>query len=389
MWQDFLTRLLAFLLLFTGISAPAVPAPHPASSPAAQDTSLPSLDPESVQPYLRAALSFAPPQTEWLAFTDWEGIKLHQAARDVTSASPMQERRDFLRSLSLDEAAASGFALAYFALQAEQWGWDTTDLLWEATVQGPGAPVFILRLRDDFDMDGLLARFAERDFERTAHAGALVYTHPLDLTASWRTELAVFNAAVLPDENVLIHSSDPSAILPVLEAHAGTANWQNNRDILSVAAAFGPARAALLASGPQVCADFGFAALLPVLLGDAKPSAEELASLQRKYFGDAPLHPYLVLGISYRYVAHLEGIIAMHYPSREAAEADLEARRELAANGQSTAAEAPIREVLFFDPITTVDFRNNILLNVRPTGDRPQRLFNMFYRRDMPFAACS
>jgi len=58
-----------------------------------------------VQPYLRAALSFAPPQTEWLAFTDWEGIKLHQAARDVTSASPMQERRDFLPSLSLDEAA--------------------------------------------------------------------------------------------------------------------------------------------------------------------------------------------------------------------------------------------------------------------------------------------
>lgn len=389
MWQDFLARLLAFLLFFTGISAPVEPAPSalPASASQPSESQAPSA--QSVQPDLREALSFAPPAAELLAFTSWESIKLHQSAADVTSASPMDQRRNFLRSLTMDEAAASGFALAYFAHQAEQWGWDTTDLLWEATVQGEGAPVFVLRLRDDFDMESLPARFEGRSFEKAEHAGALVYTHRLDLTVDWRTELAVFNAAVLADEKILIHSSDASAILPVLDAHAGAANWQNNSGVLSVAAAFGPTSAALIASGPQVCTDLGFAALLPLLLRSSQPSTEELTALQSKYFGDTPLHPYGALGISYRYVAHLEGIIAMHYASREAAEADLEARRELAANGWSIAAQAPIREVLFFDPIATVDFRNNIVLNVRPAGDRPQRLFNMFYRRDMPFAACS
>ena len=388
MWQDFLARLLAFLLFFTGISAPVAPAPSALPGSASQPSESQAPSAQSVQPDLREALSFAPPAAELLAFTSWQTIKLHQSAADLTSASPMDQRRDFLRSLTLDEAAASGFALAYFAHQAKQWGWDTTDLAWEATVQGEGAPVFVLRLRDDFDMEGLQARFEDRDFAMSEHAGALVYSHPLDLIVPWRTELAVFNAAVLPDERILIHASDPAAILRVLDAHAGAANWQRDTGILSVAATFGPTSAALIASGPQVCTDLGFAALLPMLLNSSQPSTDELAALQQKFFGAAPLHPYQTLGISYRYVAHLEGVIAMHYASREAAEADLEARRQLVENGQSIVTEASIWEAPFI-PTTNVDFSNNIVVQGRPAGDRPQRLFNMFYRRDMPFAGCS
>lgn len=389
MWQDFLALLLAFLLLFTGVSTPAVSGP--VTPPAAETGAavLPMPGPQSVDPYLLAALSFAPLETELLSFTDWEAIKLRQHAGGVTGASPMGLRRDFLRSLTEDETAASAFALAYFAHQAEQWGWDTTDLLWEATVQGQGAPVFVLRLRDDFDMEGLLARFEERDFTKTKHSGALVYTHPLDLTVPWRTELAVFNAAVLPDEKILIHASDPTTILSVLAARAGAANWQNNAAALAVAAALGPASAALIAPGPQTCADLGFAALLSPLLGSSQSSADELAALQQKFFGDKPLHPYLMLGVGYRYEAsHPVGMVVMHYPSPDQAQTDLEARQELAANGQSISTQAPFRDLLFSDAGVAVS-SDNLVLSGRLADDRPQRLFNMFYRRDMPFAACS
>lgn len=389
MWQDFLIRLLAFLWFLTGAGASVAPTPPMLPTASPETLEVQASSGESVHPPLLAALSFAPPETELISFTDWETIKLRQSAGSVTSASPVEQRRDFLRVLTQGETAASAFSLRYFAEQAEQWGWDSTDLLWETTVQGQGAPVFVLRLRDDFNMEGLVTLFEEREFTKTEQDGALIYTHSLDLAVPWRTELAVFNAAVLPDEQILIHASDPAAILPVLEAHAGAANWRNNAGALAATAALGEVSAAFIAPGPQACTDLGFAALLPLLLGDSQPSADEVAALQQQFFGNAPLHPYLMLGIGYRYEdSHPLGTVAMHYPSQEQAQADLEARQELAANGQSISTQAPMRELLFSD-VAAVVSGSDIILQGRLSNDRPQRLFDMFYRRDMPFAACS
>ncbi len=375
MWQDLLFQMVAWLLLFAGVSTTVTPA-QPA---------LPPPTTQAAEPSLLAAFSFAPPRADLLFFTNWQAIKAQQSAAAITSASPLDERMDLLRVLNGSHAGASGFALAYLATQAEQWGWDSTDLLWEATIQGEGPPVYVLRLRGDYDMAALLARFEARDFTRTEQDGAIVYTHPLDLTVPWRTELAVFNAAVLPDEHILIHASGAEPILSALAAHAGADNWQGDAAATAVAASLGPTYAAVVAVGAQTCMALGVSALP----GVDQLSPADLAAVQRAVFGEAPLHAYGALGIGYRYEdGRPLGFIVLHYPDGAVAQLDLEPRRQLAAEGQSIAARAPVAEALFSLQSTGVQ-GGDLVLTVRPADDRPQRLFQMFYRRDMPFAACS
>jgi hypothetical protein len=384
MWQHFLYQLIAWFLLFAGISTPVTSVPAP--PPAVEVEVIPA---QTIEPSLWDALSFAPPNTDLLGYTNWVAIKRQQSVESLTSAAPFEQRMELMRALNRTHAAAAAFAIAYFARQAEEWGWDSTDLLWEAAVQGRSAPVFVMRLRDDFDMARLDALFDARGFARSEQAGASVYTHRLDLTVSWRTELAVFNAAVLAEEHILIHSSDPIAISDVLAAHDGAANWQHNPAALAVASALSPTTAALVALGPQTCSGMGMAALLPSLLRDGQPTADELAAIGRDYFGGRPLDPYWAMGIGYHYYNMQPlGTIVLHYANAQTAQIDLQPRQQLAAEGKSIAAQAPISEALF----TLEDARvegSSIVLEVRPAGDLPRRLFDMFYRRDMPFAACS
>jgi hypothetical protein len=381
MFTDFLVKLLVLLALFAGVSRTA---PAPVAAPAAE----PAPSAASVFPALQAALAFVPPTAQQLYFTNWAAIKAAGGASAVTGASPLDTKMELLLELDKSHAPTSGFGLAYLSRQWEQWGWDTTDLLWEATIQGEGPPAFVLRLRDDFDMGKLQDRFETRGFVREDQNGAILYTHDLDLTVDWRTELGVFNAAVLPEEHILIHASSPEALQPVLDAYSSGANWRGLSIPTALAAALDDPLAAILLPGPEVCATFGPAALMDILLHGEQPDADELAAIQRQFFGEAPLHPYLGLAVGYRYMeGRPAGTIVFEYPSTEAAAEDLAARRQLAAEGQSLVAEAPIRDRLFTLESAAVS-GSSLRLDVRPADDRPRRLFDMLSRRDMPFAAC-
>ena len=59
----------------------------------------------------------------------------------------------------------------------------------------------------------------------------------------------------------------------------------------------------------------------------------------------------------------------------------------LAPEGQSLVAQAPISERVFGLESASVA-GSDLLLQVRPADDRPRRLFDMVYMRDMPFAGC-
>jgi len=385
MIADFLVKLLTILALFGGISSTANPTPpFPATElPAASVTAAASPDTA-----LGTALAFAPAGSGQIHFTNWAAIKEQHGADALTSESPFDERLDFLLGLDSTDAPASGFTLPYFAQQAKAWGWDTTDLDWEATIQGEGPPAFVLRLRDDFDFNGLIARFEERGFTWTEQDGALVYSHPLDLTVDWRTELGVFNAAVLPEAKILIHASSPDAITPLVAAYSGGANWQQQPVPQAMAAALGDTNAAILMVGPQVCSDLSSAAVLDRLLGDPNISAEQVDALKQEFFGDGTLHPYLGLGVGYRPSgSHPLGKIVLHYPTASAAEEDLAPRQKLAAEGHSLVTQAPVSERIFGLESASVA-GSDLLLQVRPADDRPRRLFDMVYMRDMPFAGC-
>lgn len=377
MASNLLHLLVALLALMTGIET-GIQGPPPAST-----------HPPGTVSSLAEAMTFTPRDVTELFFTDWSLLKTYEGAEAVTSVRPLDERINFLRAIGRTQAAATSFALPYAAEQAELWGWDSTDLSWEATFSGDQPPVYVLRLRDDLDLEALIARFEERAFARRSVGDALVFNHDLDPTVPWRTELGVFNAAILPARHVLIHSSSPDTLDAVLGAYlAGDATWATLPAPRQLAMQLGPTAAAAISVAPGICGALGSTAALGRLAASGRVTEAQVEELRQRLLVGPQVHPYLALGIGYlRDATGALGTVAMVYPTGEAAAADLEARRTLAAEGFSTASGAPYREQSFVLEEAAVA-GPNLLLRLRPHEDRPQRLFEMFYRRDMTFAAC-
>ena len=121
---------------------------------------------------------------------------------------------------------------------------------------------------------------------------------------------------------------------------------------------------------------------------NSTPSQEEIDRLRADLLGDREIHPYLAFGLGYRHDAGRPlGLVVMHYLDGDIAVADLEARRALASEGESLVTGQPYRDGLFTVEDATVE-GSDLLLNVRLIDDKPRRLFDMFFRRDMAFAAC-
>ena len=141
----------------------------------------------SVTPHSNVSelITFVPPSTQSIAFTDWGRIKASQGAQDVTGASPIEDKLPVAFSTAKGEAAASGFGLAHLRNHYDTWGWDSLDLDWEANISGDGAPVWVLRFRDGFDLGPVAARFDERGFSTTTVPGATIRSHAMDVSADW------------------------------------------------------------------------------------------------------------------------------------------------------------------------------------------------------------
>ena len=148
-----------------------------------------------------------------------------------------------------------------------------------------------------------------------------------------------------------------------------------------MAAALTGATGAIVLLGAGTCAGFD-SRTLPIDPAIAPQVQQQLEAA-------GPLHPYEALGIGYSRAWDPIGRIALAYADEDAATAlaDLPGRTLLARDGLSLATSAPIADSLF----TLADARVDgplLRLAVTPVGDRPQRLFDMAYRRDMLLASC-
>lgn len=344
----------------------------------------PMAAPAPVSEHLAAALAYAPAATETFAFTNWAMLKAEAGVASLSSADPMEQRADFLRTVGLEtQALASGYGRHYFLTHAETWGWDSTDLLWESTLTLPGGgPLFVLRLRDDFDFAPLLARFEERGFTRQNHGAVPIYSHEMDLSADWlrTTEFAILNTAVLADQHLLVLASTPESVAAVLDAQATGATLANLPTVHSVAAALGPVGAAILS--PLGCEPLDAALLLN----------EEVRQQYTEMWQQAGINGlYTTLGIGYR-VEEIDGqeiqagVVVMYFPEEGAAAADLGPRRQLAEEGESLRTRAPYAEL--FEVVDAYVEGANLVITLHAHERPPQLFFNMFYQRDLLFAAC-
>jgi hypothetical protein len=110
-----------------------------------------------------------------IAYTDWQAVKSAIGVPWLTSRASLDVRIAFVRRLTEDHAAASAYGLTRLSVHAEAWGFDTTDLDWEAQITATGIPpTYLLKLRNDFDVETLVGRFGERGFARTESYGEAI-----------------------------------------------------------------------------------------------------------------------------------------------------------------------------------------------------------------------
>ena len=322
-------------------------------------------------------ITFVPPTADSVGFTDWGRIKASQGAQDVTGASPMDDKLRVVLSTGRDEALASGFGLAHLREHFGTWAFDALDLDWEAAIQGDGPPLFVLRLRDGFDLAPVAALFDSRGFTTAEVPGGTLRTHEMTLGDDWlrASEFGILNTVFLDDGRTLLLSGDQDLVREIAANHGA---FPAITALDSTASVLDGASAALLLPGVATC--LGFAAL-------PMDAADLLASPDLS-FPTSGLHPYAVLGIGYgRPDWDPVGRIAFGYVDPKDADADLAPRQTLADTGISQRVGQPYADAVF----GVVDGRVDgaaLILDVAPVEDAPRRLFDMVWVRDMIFAGC-
>jgi len=155
-----------------------------------------------------------------ISFTSWSLIKAYTGMESVTSGSSEEERLALLRTTLKDQYDPSGYAPTLPTKHAEQWGFDKTDLAWEAKILTRELPpMYVLKFRPEFDFEPLIALFQKREFVQEQVHGATLFTHEVDLSAEWVrvAELSIHNTALIPEERLAILSSSPRAVEAMLQ----------------------------------------------------------------------------------------------------------------------------------------------------------------------------
>lgn len=326
-----------------------------------------------------------------ILFTDWGQIKTALGLDWLTSDGPAIFREELVLRTTRDQAAGSAYGLSTFRNHAEQWGWDTADLEWEANVYGSEIPpTYILKLRDGFDFASISIHFEARGFVQTESRCAVVYSHALAIGEDWvrTTELSIHNTAYLPPQNLMILSSQPGGVEALLATLAGELPSLDEDPFATAAVSHldDPAAAAILL-GLGECLGFTPNPILD-LIGTV-PTEEDIDEIRAAIEERQLLVPYRAFAVGYRTIDHIPvGTIVFEYDAAELAALDLPFRQSLAETGTSASYDTAIADVYFAVIDASVD-GSAIVLTVAPVDDRPRRLFDMIFRRDAPFAGCS
>lgn len=373
--QELYRLLIAFAVMFLGVQTPvAAPPPTAAATPAPTAAAL-------VQ-----ALRFAPADVRLLQFSDWTLLRAYAGVEAAPAAETA--RRPLPRARNGEFFVPTGYASQTGAVNRALWGWDFGDLAWESALQlDDGRSAYALRLRNDYPLDDLLARFAARGFVRKEADGVILLTRAEEQTAPWSVDIAVFNAAIFPDEHVLVHAPAMASVQKVVDAYLGVSpSAADAPEYQEIAAQLGSVAAAVLGPYAANCAQFDAAQLLTGAGQDVTPAAVQAAFAAR--FGDAALGPFLALGVGYVLSdGQPVGRIVLAYPDAAGAAADLEPRAQIARAGKSLLVDQPVSDVIF--TLDSADLAGDaIVFTVTPVDGQPGRLFSMFYNRDMGFARC-
>jgi hypothetical protein len=325
---------------------------------------------------LAQAMAMMPADVRRFGFTNWTLIKQYERAEELTSRDSVEKRITFFRSLLHGQTTPHLTDIISFDLHAETWGWDGTDLLWEASALHDGPPIRVLRLRDDFDFAPLEARFEQRGFDLSEYRGVPIYSHELQVGMDWYVpgHLAIFNTAIMAQDGILVLSAKIDSIYKVLDVYrGGAASLFDEENVQTVVSCLGGVAAAIVST--DMCA----------ILGDEvelSPAAVE----ERHGLNPKRVHAYSVFALGYWYEeTQPVGRMVMQYARAEDAQSDLAVRSDVIRDGIGLDG-VPYREVMTLKDASVQG--NTLVLQLRPVDDRPSRLFDMVLNLNLAFAIC-
>lgn len=371
-------------------AAPTGVVPTPTTAPLAET----AMDERSADTNLQIALRYAPITTTLVGFTDWTVLKAIEGVEGLTSESSIEDRLEFYGNVvPYGEFLASNFG--NIRRHAEFWGWDSTDLLWEAQFTIDAPPVSIVRLRDDLDLAPFFAYLVEREYTQSEYAGYTTYHHRLDMDAEWlhTSGIGILNVAYLADENILVLSSATHGLHAVLDAITQGDGLAARVDINALAAGLGDVASAFLS--PAGC---GERELMPGSPLSSLITDEQIQQF-RESTGITGNYSTYAAGYLVEVIDEQEwplGIVMLHYPSYAEADADILARWMLAEYGKSHVSDEPFASIfevvdsgiIAVDESLGEEGAANLYFLLYPHEVSPLHFMTMFLQKDLLFAAC-
>ena len=392
MKRPMLSMVMALLLAASG--GLIVDRPTPALGRDDEEATLSSA-PSAPSPILEA-LAFAPPELVSFQFTDWTALKALRSGTAVTSASPLDERQQLVLGMVRSEASLTPFRLDRLPSWPELWGWDNTDLAWEATwLAEPEPGARVLRFRDGWDARPFIARLEALGYSRSEKPHGTVWAEPPDFASRSESQavLGPDESPVGVDQRVAISPDGRTVVVGRGDAAYNTLKRAAGADLAMISAA--PVGLAAVALDHPITA----------LIVDETPDCDLLADLRfaddtMADFADdmislvdsvGPLHPYQAIGVGSAGAgprAPVRGRYACvnHTPPHGGAPG--RGRRTLIDEGYSTLHGKRYREAAFTLVDASADGRQ-LVLDVAPLHDDPQVLFDLVTSRSLSFATCA
>ncbi len=319
---------------------------------------------------LLEAVAFSPPGANpaEVMFTDWAQMKEFHGGAGITSASPLQERQRLMLDIVRSEASTMEFGLDRLGEWSESWGWDNTDLDWEARL--PSEHV-VLRFGEHWDSQPF--RDALEGFGYHARdLGGFTHYRPGDEAES-PSRLLLRRGS--PQTQVAISDDGRTVVIGWFGGIKQVMRAGLRADRAEVAASpYGRAAAALgepmaahIFDGRDSCGEIWN----EFLSGDAHEVAASVA----------PLHPYVALAAGYSRAGAApspEGRFVFGYARPWQAREDLPGRRLLVEEGYYA-------DVAFALADARVD-GTELILDVEPLGGVPKLVLD--FRRNPLFTMC-
>lgn len=329
---------------------------------------------------LSQALAFAPPDTTVVTFTDWDRLKASHGLEVLDSTLPDDLRLTGMIELTEDDGIFSGYGLRYLQGHADAWGWDTTDLSWDAQILTSGAPAHVLRFRDDLDLELFTSLLDEREFESRPHGDAVIRWHDLDLRSDWirTTELAIQNVAFLPDGHTVVASGSPDVLESILDAASSSTGSTAGSPAGQVAASLEMPISAAIELGLNACAAYSDTSFAD----DPDVDAELVADV-------GPLSGWEAMGVATYAAAGKPPAarLAFLLVEPETATSEAESRARLASEGHSLVNGEAYADVAF--AVTDASAEGSVaLIDLAPVEDRSRSIVRAWTARDLLPARC-